>query len=101
MNIVTRAHQVLGDAGYRDAAERAAGFVKGKLYDSRAGVLRRRFRAGEAAVDAFAEAIQLDPLNDAAFLKGELGYANAIGFVLLAGILAATLMLNRLSRRFE
>jgi len=37
----------------------------------------------------------------AAFSSGELGYANAISFVLLTVILAVTLVLNRISRKLE
>jgi uncharacterized protein YyaL (SSP411 family) len=61
-----RAAQVLEEhapqaAGrYRDVAARAARFILKNLFDARTGNLRRRYREGEAAVDAF--------LDDYAFL---------------------------------
>ncbi|GAB4259202.1 MAG: thioredoxin domain-containing protein [Deferrisomatales bacterium] len=45
--------RVLGEPGYAEAAEAAAAFLLGPLRPQ--GRLRRRFRDGEAAVDAFAE----------------------------------------------
>lgn len=44
--------------------------------------------------------IALEAYN-AAFSKGELGYANAISFVLMLVIVVVTVVLNRFSRRFE
>jgi len=47
--------QVLEDARYLAAAERAAGFIFEKLFDPRSAALLRRYREGEAAVDGFLE----------------------------------------------
>jgi uncharacterized protein YyaL (SSP411 family) len=56
------AYKVLGDVGYRDAAERAVGFVVTNLY--RDGRLLRTWTAGEAKLDAY--------LDDYAFLVNAL-----------------------------
>jgi uncharacterized protein YyaL (SSP411 family) len=48
-----RASQVLDEPRYLAGAETATGFVKSKVYDSKTGKLKRRYRAGEAAVDGF------------------------------------------------
>jgi len=45
--------QVLGEARYRDAACRAADFILSRLYDPATGILLRRYRDGEAAIDGF------------------------------------------------
>jgi len=50
-----RAYQVLDDPQYLAAAKKSAQFVKAKLYDARTGKLIRRYRAGEAAIDGFAD----------------------------------------------
>jgi uncharacterized protein YyaL (SSP411 family) len=50
-----RAHQVLGDAKYREAAERAAQFILTKLYNEKKEELLRRYRDGEARFDAHLE----------------------------------------------
>lgn len=50
-----RAHPVLGDAKYRQAAERAAQFVLVKLYNELGNELLRRYRDGEARYDAHLE----------------------------------------------
>ncbi len=50
-----RAHQVLGDAKYREAAERAAQFILTKLYNESKKELLRRYRDGEARYDAHLE----------------------------------------------
>jgi uncharacterized protein len=55
-----RAHQVLNDSRYLDAANRAALFVAANLLDPHSGRLFRRHRAGEAAIPAY--------LDDYAFL---------------------------------
>ncbi|MDH4070356.1 MAG: thioredoxin domain-containing protein [Ignavibacteria bacterium] len=47
-----RASRILGEEGYRSAAERSARFIMEKLYDQESGLLMRRFRDGEAAFDA-------------------------------------------------
>ena len=44
---------VLEDARYSEAARRAAAFIIERMYDPSAGLLLRRFRAGEAAIPAF------------------------------------------------
>jgi uncharacterized protein YyaL (SSP411 family) len=49
------AYQVLGDPQYLSAATKAAQFVKTKLYDAKTGKLIRRYRAGEATIDGFAD----------------------------------------------
>jgi uncharacterized protein YyaL (SSP411 family) len=45
--------QVLGDAAYGEAARRAADFVKARLWDEQRGIVLRRFRDGESAIDGF------------------------------------------------
>ena len=50
-----RGAQVLGDNNYREAAVRAAEFVRDKLYDSKAHILRRSYRGGASSVGGFAE----------------------------------------------
>ena len=55
-----RASQALDEPRYLSAAETAAGFVQTHLYDSKTGKLKRRYRAGETAIDGF--------LDDYAFL---------------------------------
>ena len=50
-----RAARVLGRGGYHQAAVRAATFIRTVLWNPAAGRLFRRFRDGEAAIDAFAE----------------------------------------------
>lgn len=48
-----RAHQVLGEAQWLAAANRAAAFIRDRLFDETSGTLRRRYRAGEAAFDGY------------------------------------------------
>ncbi len=48
-----RGAQILDESRYRDAAFRAFDFLMANLYDVSAGILKRRWRDGEAAVDAF------------------------------------------------
>jgi len=50
-----RAYQVLGDAEYLAAAERAAAFIRANLYDEDAGKLIRRYRDGHAAIDGYVD----------------------------------------------
>jgi uncharacterized protein YyaL (SSP411 family) len=50
-----RAYQALGDAAYLTAARRAADFLRANLYDASRGVLLRRYRAGMAAIDGYAD----------------------------------------------
>ena len=61
---LARAAQVLGEKRYLVAAERAATFIRARLYDPVSGTLLRRYRDGEAGL-----AGQLD---DYAFLAGAL-----------------------------
>jgi len=55
-----RAHQVLDEPKYLQAAERAADFVLSKLYNAQTKILMRRYRDGEAKFSAH--------LDDYAFL---------------------------------
>jgi uncharacterized protein YyaL (SSP411 family) len=50
-----RAAQVLDDPGYREAATRAATFVRTQLYDESRKVLVRNFREGRSEVEGFAD----------------------------------------------
>jgi len=50
-----RAYQVLGDTSYLTAATNSASFVKSELYDPKRGLLLRRYRAGEVAIEGFAD----------------------------------------------
>ena len=54
-----RAARVLPDSPaasrYRDAARRAATFLRSRMWDESRGRLLRRYRAGEAAIDGYAE----------------------------------------------
>ncbi|HEV8144941.1 MAG TPA: thioredoxin domain-containing protein, partial [Bryobacteraceae bacterium] len=59
-----KAAQVLGEAAYGDAARRAADFVKSRLWDEQRGIVLRRFRDGESAIDGF--------LDDYAFFAAAL-----------------------------
>jgi uncharacterized protein YyaL (SSP411 family) len=45
--------QALGEDRYADAARAAAKFMRDRLWDESRGVLRRRFRDGESAIDGF------------------------------------------------
>jgi uncharacterized protein YyaL (SSP411 family) len=56
--------QVLDEPQYLVAAQRAADFILTRLYDSKSGVLLRRYRDGEAAIAGF--------LDDYAFFVGAL-----------------------------
>ncbi len=49
-----RAHQVLGDDKYLEAAKKATAFVKRHLYEPKSGTLLRRYRSGEAGIDGYA-----------------------------------------------
>ena len=55
-----RAAQVLDEPRYLEAARAAASFLQGRLYDPKAGILKRRYRAGHVAINGF--------LDDYAFL---------------------------------
>nr|MDQ6913518.1 thioredoxin domain-containing protein [Verrucomicrobiota bacterium] len=50
-----RAYQVLGDPAYLEAANKAADFVKEKLYRAETNTLRRSFREGASEVEGFAD----------------------------------------------
>jgi uncharacterized protein YyaL (SSP411 family) len=56
--------QVLDDGRYLEAARRASSFILTQMYDATAGVLRRRYRDGDAAIAGF--------LDDYAFFIGAL-----------------------------
>jgi uncharacterized protein YyaL (SSP411 family) len=45
--------QVLDDPRYLEAAQRAAQFILEHMYDRTSGVLQRRYRDGDAAIDGF------------------------------------------------
>ena len=49
------AYQVLGDPAYREAADKAADFVKEKLYRAETNTLRRSYREGASEVEGFAD----------------------------------------------
>jgi uncharacterized protein len=48
-----KAAQILDDAGYLEAAQRAASFILTRMYDAKSGVLLRRYRDGDAAIAGF------------------------------------------------
>ncbi|MDG4476680.1 thioredoxin domain-containing protein [Thiovibrio frasassiensis] len=50
ISALARASQVLGEKRYLAAAERAATFIRDRLYQSESGTLFRRYRDGEAAL---------------------------------------------------
>jgi uncharacterized protein YyaL (SSP411 family) len=50
-----RAYQVLDDPKYLASATRAAEFIRTKLYDPQTGILLHRYRAGQGAIDGFAD----------------------------------------------
>jgi len=50
-----RAFQAFDDPKYLSAATKSAQFIKKKLYDAKTGKLIRRYRAGDAAIDGFAD----------------------------------------------
>ena len=55
MGAMAKAYAALGDARYREAAEEAARFVLDTLYDEGAKTLQRRYRDGEAGLEAHLE----------------------------------------------
>jgi uncharacterized protein len=59
-----RGAQVLDDARYLEAAQRAASFILTRMCAANSGILRRRFRDGDAAIAGF--------LDDYAFFIGAL-----------------------------
>jgi uncharacterized protein YyaL (SSP411 family) len=52
---LARAGRVLGEPSYVEAAQRAAGFLRERLWDASTRTLLRRFRRGNAAVEGYAE----------------------------------------------
>jgi len=50
-----RAAQILGEPRYREAAERAAIFIRDELYDSATQILYRSHRKGRSDIEAFAD----------------------------------------------
>src|SRR5204862_3560172 len=50
-----RAAQILGDAGYLEAATRATKFLRAELYDSSRKILFRNYREGRSAIEGFAD----------------------------------------------
>jgi len=75
-----RGAQVLGDADYLEAAQRAATFIRDQLYDASRKVVFRNYREGRSAVEGFADdyafAIQgLLDLYEASFDTGWLRLA--------------------------
>ena len=55
LSALARAAQVFDEPAYRDAAAAAAGFVEARLYDPKSGSLERRYRQGDADIDALLE----------------------------------------------
>jgi uncharacterized protein len=55
MSALARAAQVLDDRAYLDAARRQATFIEQRMYDALSGTLRRRYRQGDADIDALLE----------------------------------------------
>jgi uncharacterized protein YyaL (SSP411 family) len=53
--VMPRAAAGLDDRRYRDSASRAARFVRDRLWDEPTRTLKRRYRSGEAGIDAYAE----------------------------------------------
>ena len=51
ISALARGYQVLQEKEYLEAAEQAATLIAEQLYDKESGVLKRRLRAGEAAID--------------------------------------------------
>ena len=48
-----KAAAILHDRSYLDAAQRAASFIASRMYDPATGVLKRRYRDGDAAIHGF------------------------------------------------
>jgi uncharacterized protein YyaL (SSP411 family) len=91
-----RAYAVLGDARYRDAAERNAAFIQARLWDPATGTLYHRWRDGER------DAVQLQPayafllagiidLYEATLLPRHLDFAIALADAMLARFFDADL----------
>jgi uncharacterized protein YyaL (SSP411 family) len=81
--------QVLEDERYREAAEKAAGFLRKRLYDEKTKVLYHRWREGERAIPGQADdyaflAQGLLDLYEASFDPTWLDWAIELGDALLA-----------------
>ena len=50
-----RAYQVLAEEEYLASAKAAAAFIRAHLYDEERGILIRRYRAGEAAIEGYVD----------------------------------------------
>jgi uncharacterized protein YyaL (SSP411 family) len=48
-----KAGEAFGEPRYRDAAVRATGFLLSRMYNRETGILLRRYRAGDAAIEGF------------------------------------------------
>ncbi|MFQ5928330.1 MAG: thioredoxin domain-containing protein [Acidobacteriota bacterium] len=55
ISALAKGHQVLQEEKYLRAAVRAATFITEKLYDEQSGLLKRRYRDGEAAIDGLVD----------------------------------------------
>jgi uncharacterized protein YyaL (SSP411 family) len=55
LSAFARAAQVLDEPEYLDAAGRAAEFIESRMYDPRSRTLERRYRDGDASIDAMLE----------------------------------------------
>jgi uncharacterized protein len=55
MSALARGAQVLGDRAYLDAARRQAAFIEQRMYNASSGTLQRRYRQGDADIDALLE----------------------------------------------
>ena len=55
LSALARAAQVLDEPRYLDAARAAAAFIQSRMYDAGANTLKRRYRLGEAQIDAVLE----------------------------------------------
>ena len=72
--------QILGEDAYLDAASAAARFLRARLWDEARGVLLRRFRDGESAIDGFLDdyafcALAFLDLYEARFDAADLKFA--------------------------
>ena len=55
LSALARAAQAFGDAQYLEAARTAAEFIETRMYDAKAGSLKRRYRQGDVDIDALLE----------------------------------------------
>jgi uncharacterized protein YyaL (SSP411 family) len=53
ISTLAKAGAILADARYANAARRAADFIAARMYDSSTGMLKRRYRRGDAAIPGF------------------------------------------------